>query len=107
MFHGKVYILRSRDLHVTLFSTTNALFLVVLRLMHLCHSYIIILRYVNIDRLVYCAVLYRPIVFRFEVYRKVQSQDFIMVMRFSPVILINVPFSVFINYHKAVLSTVF
>ena len=48
------------DLHVILFSTTSAWFLVVLRLMHLCHSHIIILPYANIDQLVYCAILYRP-----------------------------------------------
>ena len=59
MFYGNVYILRSRDLHVTSFST-SALFLAVLRLMHLCYSHIIILPYANIDRLVYCAIQYRP-----------------------------------------------
>ena len=54
--------------------STSALFLVVLRLTHLCHSHIIILPYTNIDRLFNYAVLYRPKVFRLKVYGKVQSQ---------------------------------
>ena len=87
--------------------STSALFPVVLCLMYLYHSHIIILLYANIDRLVYCAVLYKPKVFQFKVYRKVQKVKVCYNgYAIFPHDFDKRSFSIFINYYKAVLSTI-